>query len=163
MGRDQSEAPKERVNIRIRPDTGDQQAGEVLPNHLLVLADLSGRPNETPLEERKPVQVDKDNFQQVLGQHNVGVQLRIPNPLSEEKGATMSVDLKFKKTSDFEPEAIANQIPELADLLALRKQLTALKGPMGNVPGFRKAIEAVLKDPTKRAELMKVLGLGEGA
>ncbi|HEY2515581.1 MAG TPA: type VI secretion system contractile sheath small subunit, partial [Polyangiaceae bacterium] len=110
---------------------------------------------------RKPVNLDKDNFQQVLAEHDVAVKLKVPNPLAEEKGAELDVELKFKKLSDFAPDAVAAQIAEVKDLLTLRAQLTALKGPMGNVPAFRKKVEALVKDAAKRAEVMKALGIGE--
>jgi type VI secretion system protein ImpB len=50
-------------------------------------------------------------------------------------------------------------VPELAKLLALREQLTALKGPMGNVPAFRKKLAALLDDESARIALESELGL----
>lgn len=162
MAQDQSVAPKERINITYKPATGNQQAEEELPLKLLVVGDLTGRPDERPMEKRTPVNIDKDNFQSVLEQHNVGASFKIPNPLSSEKGAELAVNLRFRKLSDFTPDAVAAQIPELRDLLALRAELTALKGPMGNIGDFKRAVEGLLKDPERReralAELTK-LGL----
>ena len=62
---------------------------------------------------------------------------------------------------DFSPEGIVAQVPELKKLLDLRAALTALKGPLGNVPAFRKKIQALLGDAEGRQKLMKELGLGE--
>jgi type VI secretion system protein ImpB len=162
MAQDQSVAPKERINITYKPATGNQQAEEELPLKLLVVSDFTGKPDERPMEQRTPVNIDKDNFQEVLAKHDVSVSFKIPNPLSSEKGAELPINLKFRKLSDFTPDAVAAQIDELKDLLALRAELTALKGPMGNVGDFRRAVEGLLKDPTRRdralAELTK-LGL----
>jgi type VI secretion system protein ImpB len=160
IAQDQTVAPQERVNITYKPATGDQQAEEELPFKGLVLGDFTGSEDARPVEERKPVDINADNFQQVLAEHNVGVDIKVSNPL-EEKGAELSVQLKFKKLSDFTPDAVAAQIDPLKELLALRAELTALKGPMGNVPAFRKKIDALVKDKGKRAELMKALGVKE--
>ena len=54
--------------------------------------------------------------------------------------------LKFKKLDDFGPEGVVNQVPELKKLLELRAALNALKGPLGNIPAFRKKIQALLGD-----------------
>jgi type VI secretion system protein ImpB len=63
--------------------------------------------------------------------------------------------------SDFAPTAIAKQVPELQKMLDLREALTALKGPLANMPAFRKKIEELLKDPSQRERLMKELGMEE--
>jgi type VI secretion system protein ImpB len=73
----------------------------------------------------------------------------------------MSVDLKFSSLKDFGPEGIVSQVPELQKLLALRTALTALKGPLGNIPAFRKKIQALLGNADGRQKLMQELGLKE--
>ena len=73
------------------------------------------------------------------------------------------MNLAFSTLKDFEPQAIAQKVPELAKLLELRDALTALKGPLANVPAFRKKIEELLKDESQRERILKELGLGEDA
>jgi type VI secretion system protein ImpB len=160
-GKDQSVAPKERVNITYKAHTGDGQEETELPLKVLMVGDFTGRPDDTPLEERKPINVDKENFNDVLASQKLEVALNVPNRLVDEKDATMNVALKFKRLDDFTPEGIVGQVPELKQLLELRAALTALKGPLGNIPAFRKKIEALLGDEEKRKKLMKELGLGE--
>jgi type VI secretion system protein ImpB len=162
MANDQSVAPKERVNITYKPATGDRQAEVELPLKMLFVGDYTGHADERPLEDRKPVNIDKDNFQQVLAEHNLGVDLTVPNTLTGEKGAELAVKLKFKKLSDFGPDAVAEQIPEIRTLVELRAALTALKGPLGNVPAFRKKIQAVLGDSAARERLLAELGVDKG-
>jgi type VI secretion system protein ImpB len=162
MAKDQSVAPQERVNITYKPATGDAQAEVELPLKMLFIGDYTGRADERPLEDRKPVNVDKDNFQQVLAEHDLALTMTVPNTLTAEPGAEMSVNLKFKKLGDFSPDAVAEQVPELKKLLELRAALTALKGPLGNVPAFRKKIQSLLGDIDAREKLMKELGLGDG-
>lgn len=162
MAKEGSVAPQERVNITYKPATGNAQAEVELPLKMLFIGDYTGRPDPRPLEERKPINVDKDNFTQVLAEQNLSVTMSVPDVLSGEKDANLNVNLKFKKLSDFGPEAVAEQVPELKKLLELRHALTALKGPLGNVPAFRKKIQALLGDQAGREKLMAELGLKEG-
>jgi type VI secretion system protein ImpB len=161
MSKEQTVAPKERVNIVYKSQTGDAQEEQELPLKILAVGDYTGKSDPTPLEERKPVNVDKENFNDVMAQQGLSVDVSVPNKLVDEKDAALSVSLKFKKLDDFTPEGVVNQVPELKQLLELRSALTALKGPLGNVPAFRKKIEALLGDEEKRKKLMKELGLGE--
>jgi len=159
MSSDGSVAPKERVNIVYKSQVGDAQQEVELPLKLLMLGDYSGREEQTPLEDRKPVNIDKDNFNEVMANQRIGVSMCVPNRLTNEQGAEMSVELKFSSLADFSPEGVVNQVAELRQLLELRAALTALKGPLGNVPAFRKKIQALVADPTSREKLMKELGL----
>ena len=161
MAREGSVAPKERVNIVYKPATGDAQAEVELPLKIMMVGDYTQRTDTTPVEDRKPISVDKDNFNQVLKAQNLELNLNVPDALSQEKGAEMSVKLKFNKLADFEPEAIANQVPEMRKLLELRTALNALKGPLGNVPAFRKKIQNLLGDEAGRQKLLAELGIGD--
>jgi type VI secretion system protein ImpB len=161
MGKEGSVAPKERVNITYKPATGDQQEEVELPLRLMMMGDYTGKPDETPLEERKPINIDKDNFNQVMGEQKLGLDLTVADKLSGEADAEMAVGLKFKTLKDFTPEGIAEQVPELRQLMQLRNALTALKGPLGNIAGFRKKIEKLLGDEGSRERLMKELGMGD--
>lgn len=163
MSKDSSVAPKERVNIVYKTQTGEALDDVELPLKVLAMGDYTGRPDERPLEDRKPINVDKGNFNEVMTQHNLGVNLEVANKLSDEKGGTLGVELKFKTLSDFGPESVVHQVPELKQLLELRTALNALKGPLGNVPAFRKKIQALLGDAEARDKLLKELGaLGDG-
>lgn len=162
MAKEGSVAPQERVNITYKPATGNAQSEVELPLKMLFMGDYTGRPDPRPLEERKPINIDKDNFQQVLAEQNLSLTMSVPDVLSGEKDASLNVNLKFKKLSDFGPEAVAEQVPELKKLLELRQALTALKGPLGNVPTFRRKIQALLGDNAAREKLMAELGLKEG-
>jgi type VI secretion system protein ImpB len=159
MAKDQTVAPQERVNITYKPATGDRQAEVELPLKMLFIGDYTGRPDERAVEDRKPVNIDKDNFNQVLAEQNVGLHVTVPNRLTDEAGAELSAKLEFRKLSDFGPDAVAEQIPELKALLEIRAALTALKGPLGNVPAFRKKLQSLMADATSRERLMRELGV----
>jgi type VI secretion system protein ImpB len=159
MPKESSVAPKERVNIVYKPATGNAQAEIELPLKLMVLGDFTSQADSTPLEERKAIRVDKDSFNDVMSKHDLHLTLNVPDKLSGAEG-DLPVNLTFNTLKDFEPQAIAGKVPELAKLLELRDALTALKGPLANVPGFRKKIEELLKDEAQRDRIIKELGLG---
>jgi type VI secretion system protein ImpB len=159
MAKEGSVAPQERVNITYKPATGNAQAEVELPLKMLFIGDYTGKADERAVEDRKPINIDKDNFNQVLAEHNLAVSLTVPNRLVDEPGAEMNVELKFRHINDFSPDAVAAQVPELKQLLELRAALTALKGPLGNVPAFRKKIQAIIGDATAREKLMRELGV----
>ncbi len=162
MAKEGSVAPQERVNITYKPATGNAQEEVELPLKMLFMGDYTGRPDPRPLEERKPINVDKDNFQQVLAEQNLQVSMRVPDGLSGEADQSLNVNLKFKKLNDFGPDAVAEQVPELKKLLELRQALTALKGPLGNVPAFKRKISSLLADEKQREKLMGELGITKG-
>lgn len=159
MAQEGTVAPRERVNIVYKPATGVQEEKE-LPLKMVMLGDYTMRPDDTPLEERKPINVDKDNFNDVMKAMNLKVSFNAKNVLAAEEGAEVPVTLQFKNVNDFGPEAVVQQVPELTKLLALRNALLALKGPLGNVPGFRKKIMDIMADDAARDKLLKELGVG---
>lgn len=163
MADEQTVAPKERVNITYKPATGDRQAEVELPLKMLFVGDYTGRADPRPLEERKPINIDKDNFQQVLAEHNISIDIAVKNVLTDEPDASdLPVKLQIRKLSDFGPDAVAEQIPEVKRLLELRAALTSLKSPLGNVPAFRKKLQSLLGDANAREKLMNELGIGSG-
>jgi len=158
MAKEGSVAPRERVNIVYKPATGDAQEEKELPFKMMVMGDFTGRQDDRPLEDRKPVNVDKDNFNDVMRSMKLNTTFSAPNTLSGKEGDELGVKLKFETLKDLEPEAVAKQVPELQKLLELRDALTALKGPLGNLPEFRKKIQSLVTDPATKEKLLKELG-----
>jgi len=156
MASEGSVAPKERVNIVYKTDTGGAQQEKELPFKMLVMGDFTQRPDATPVEQRKPVNVTKDNFNEVLKAQKLKLQLGAKNTLSGE--GVLPGQLEFKSISDFGPEAVAKQVPELSKMLELREALNALKGPLGNIPAFRKKIQAIIQDEKAREAILAELG-----
>lgn len=154
-----SVAPKERVNIRFSPATGDAQEDIELPFKQVVIGNFNTNPDETPLEERERVNIDKDNFDDVMTAQKLSLDLNVPDVLSDEEDATLPVSLSFATLKDFEPEQVINSVPELRKLMELRNALLALKGPLGNVPAFRKAVQNILDDEDLRKKLLDELGI----
>ncbi|EBY0373003.1 type VI secretion system contractile sheath small subunit [Citrobacter koseri] len=152
-------APKERVNIKFQPKTGNQTAEVELPLNLLVTGNLTGGTDDTPLDERQPVAINRNNFNAVLDQADIGRDFTVPSALSEAPDARMNVNLKVKSLADLSPDNIAAQVPEMRKMLELREALVALRGPMGNMPAFRAQLQALLADEKSREQLIAELGL----
>lgn len=127
----------------------------------MVLGDFTLREDDTPLEDIKPIRVDKDNFSDVLKGQNLSLQLNVANRLSENaaEDEQLPITMRFQSLRDFEPDAIVNQVPELQKLIALRDALKALKGPMGNLPEFRKQLQSLMNDEGARERLLAELGV----
>ncbi|NQD57533.1 type VI secretion system contractile sheath small subunit [Pseudomonas sp. CM25] len=153
-----SVAPKERINIKYVPATGDAQAEVELPHKMLVLGDF-GLDDTRALEDRSVMRIDKHTFNNVLNDADVSLAMSVPSTLSAAPDAELTVNLQFRSINDFGPDRIASQVPELNKLLELREALVALKGPLGNVPTFRKQLQHLLNDEQARKQLAQELDL----
>ncbi|QRY81330.1 type VI secretion system contractile sheath small subunit [Pseudomonas sp. PDNC002] len=160
MAKDGSVAPKERINITFKPATGNAQEEIELPLKLLVLGDFTQRADDRKVEDRKPIGIDKNNFDEVLAKQELSLTLNVPNRLQENApDEDLGVSLRVNSMKDFNPASLVDQVPELKKLMELRDALVALKGPLGNAPAFRKAIESVLADDDSRDRVLAELGL----
>lgn len=159
MSKDPSVAPKERVNIVYKSHTGDKVDEVELPLKMLMVGDYTGRASDEMVEDRPAKNINKDNFDDVMKSYNINLSFGVNNTLSEEEDDELAVDLNFNSMKDFSPDSVAKQVPELKSLLALRNELLALKGPLGNVPAFRKTIQGILSDEKTRKTIESELGL----
>lgn len=159
MAKEGSVAPKERVNIVYKPATGDAKEEIELPLKLLVMGDFTMAEDDRTVEDREPINIDKDNYNDVLRAQNLQLDLNVENKLSPDSEDPLAVNLKFESLKDFEPDQIVAKVPELAKLMELREALKALKGPLGNIPDFRKKIQELVTDDGARERLLKELGI----
>jgi type VI secretion system protein ImpB len=164
MAKEGSVAPRERVNIVYKPATGGAAEEKELPLKLLVMGDFNLGNDDTSLENRKPVNIDKDNFNDVMKNQKIDININVKNTLSGKPDEELAANLKFKNLKDFDPDAVARQVPELKKMLELREALAALKGPMGNFPAFRKKIQEIIADEATRSKILgEITKGGEGA
>jgi len=161
MAKEGSVAPKERINIVYKPATGDGQEELELPLKLMVMGDFTNKEDDTAIEDRDVLSVDKNNFDEVLSAQNINLNFTVNNALSDEADDEIPVELSIGGMKDFEPESIARQVPEVNALLELREALTTLKGPMGNVPAFRKLLQSIVTDEDARKKLLDELEADE--
>src|SRR5215471_14237748 len=134
-----------RVQITYDVEIGDAIELKELPFVLGVLGDFTGQPTEplARLKDRKFVEVNPDNFDQVLESMRPHLAFSVENKLSEDPNAgNLKVDLHFKNMDDFAPDQVASQIGPLKELLNLRTKLSDLRGSLqGN-----DKLEEVLQD-----------------
>jgi len=161
MATDGSVAPKERVNIVYRPATGDAKSEVELPLKLLVMGDYTLRDDDMPIEEMKPINIDKDNFNEVIKAQKLSLNVTVQNKLDPKaaEDSVLAMNIKFDSINDFSPDAIVDKVPELKQMIELRDALKALKGPLGNIPDFRKKVQELVRDEGVRARLMAELGV----
>ncbi|NCB59062.1 MAG: type VI secretion system contractile sheath small subunit, partial [Gammaproteobacteria bacterium] len=154
--------PKERINVTFKPSTGEGMEELELPLKLMMIGDYTLVQDEQKLEDRKAININKNNFNEVLENHDLGLTLQVPNRLRDNAtDDELAVNLQFKTMKDFDPASLVQQVPEMKALMELRDALVALKGPLGNVPSFRKAIEEVLTDQNAREKVLAELGMKE--
>ena len=84
MTKDTTVAPRERINVTFTPNTGDQQQEIELPLKLMVLGDFTQRRDERSIEQRKPIAIDKNSFEDVLAKQDLRLTFNVPNRLQEE-------------------------------------------------------------------------------
>lgn len=146
-----SNSLKERINITYKAKT-DGQTNEVeLPLKLLVLSHLSN--NKIPIEEKEIISINKNNFNNVMEKLNIKTQFTVDNKLNNNQ-ENLNINLNIKNLKDFNPDSIVMQIPELKQLIELRKSLMALKGPLGNSKEFKQAIIEALSDDDNKNKLL---------
>src|SRR6478735_5931726 len=99
---------KPRVHITYDVETEGAQVMRELPFVVGVMGDFSGDPTQPvrPLSERKFIQIDRDNFDDVMARMAPGLNLKVDNKLQDD-GSQMSVNLAFNALEDFEPARIA--------------------------------------------------------
>ncbi|MBX9609156.1 MAG: type VI secretion system contractile sheath small subunit [Gammaproteobacteria bacterium] len=118
-----------------------------LPFVMGVMADLSGKPAEAlpPVDKRKALEIDVDNFDDRLKAMKPRVAFRVPNTLTGE--GDLSVDISFESMDDFSPAAVARNVEPLRKLLEARTQLSNLLTYMDGKSGAEELISKVLADP----------------
>lgn len=149
-------APKVRINI-VYQQAGDQRAQVELPLKLLVMDNFGGKADPRMIEDRKPININKDNFSRVMEQNELRLDLAVADRVNPQSQGDLAVSMNFRKLSDFGPEAIVEQCPELHALMQLRSALSALKGPLGNVPAFRQRLRELMQDESGRKQLLEEL------
>lgn len=151
---------KPRVHITYEVETEGAQIQRELPFIVGVMGDFAGDPSEPlkPLAERKFVQIDRDNFNDVMARIQPGLNIRVDNTLAGD-GSQMAVGLKFRSIEDFEPARVAEQVPALKAMLETRAKLRDLMSKVDRSDELEGLLEQVLQDKDKLDKLSSELGL----
>lgn len=151
---------KPRVHITYDVEIGDARVKKELPFVMGVLGDFSGNPTQ-PLKnfkDRKFVQIDRDNFNDVMARVAPGLNLKVDNTLAGDD-SQMAVNLKFKSLDDFDPAKVAEQVPALKALLETRGRLRDLVSKADLSEELEGLLEQVLQDKSKLDALSAELGI----
>ena len=135
-----------RVQITYDVEIGNAFEKKELPLVVGLMADLSGQP-ENPLpkfKERRFVEIDRDNFNDVMTKIAPRLDFSVPDTLKGE--GNLKVELHFNQIDQFEPESIVNQIPRLARLLEARQQLRDLLGKLDGNDELDALLENILQN-----------------
>src|ERR1700677_3626187 len=153
---------KPRVHITYEVETEGAQIVRELPFVVGVMGDFSGDPTSPlrPMGDRKFIQIDRDNFNDVMASMNPGLKLRVDNKLSEE-GGQMAVDLKFNSLDDFEPARVAQQVPALRALMETRSKLRDLMSKVIGSAELEGLPEKVLQNENELKTLSGQLGIDQ--
>jgi len=118
-----------------------------LPFVLGVFGEYSGHNKELPrLKERKFVNIDRDNFDDVVKGMAPNLAMRVDNKLEEGSDSKLSVELKFDSLGDFEPQNVVKKIPPLKQLLELRQRLSDLKNKMTGNDKLEELLNDIVHD-----------------
>jgi type VI secretion system protein ImpB len=153
---------KPRVHITYEVETEGAQVIKELPFVMGVLGDFSGDPTTElrPLSERKFIQIDRDNFDDVMARIAPGLRMRVENTLADD-GSEFGVELKFNRIDDFEPGRIVEQVPALKALLETRDKLRDLMSKVDRSEELEGLLEQILQNQNELSAISDQLGLSK--
>ncbi len=151
---------KPRVHITYEVETEGAQVVKELPFVMGIMGDFSGNPTEPlkPLKERKFVNIDRDNFDDILRKMTPGLEFKAENTLAGD-GSEIAVQLKFSSMEDFEPARVVEQVEPLRKLLETRNRLRDLLSAVDRADGLEGELEKILQDTESLQKLAGEMGL----
>ena len=150
---------KPRVHITYEVETEGAEILRELPFVVGIMGDFSGDPTEAlrPLSERKFIQIDRDNFNDVMARMTPGLNLRVKNTLKDD-GSELGVQLKFGNMDDFSPEKVAQQVDPVKKLLDTRDKLRDLLTKIDRSEDLEGLLEKVLSNTEELKKLADQVG-----
>jgi type VI secretion system protein ImpB len=151
-----------RVQITYDVEVGGAIELKELPFVIGVMGDFVGKPEEAlpTFKNRKFVEVDPDNFNQVLGGMKPRLAFTVDNKLQDD-GSKMGVELKFKDMEDFEPDQVVQQVEPLRKLVEARQKLADLRSKMDGNEKLETMLEDIISSQDKQKELSDALAKKE--
>ena len=149
-----------RVHITYEVETEGAQIVRELPFVVGVIGDFSGDPTQPlrPFAERKFVQIDRDNLDEVMQRLAPGLKLKVENKLAGD-GSSIAVDLRFNGIEDFDPGRVLDQVPALRTLLETRNRLRDLMSKADRSENLELLLENILKGKANLETISGELGL----
>ena len=149
---------KPRVHITYDVETEGAIVKKELPFVVGVMGDFSGHNTEVlkPLKDRRFIQIDRDNFNDVLKRMSPSLKLKVENTLTDDE-SEFEVDLNFKSINDFEPAAVVNQVEPLRKLMETRNKLRDLMTKIDRSEELENVLEEVLSNTESLESIAKEL------
>ncbi|MBT8340093.1 MAG: type VI secretion system contractile sheath small subunit [Desulfatitalea sp.] len=146
-----------RVHITYDVETGDAVEQKEIPFVVGVLSDLSGNPEQPlpPIKERKYVEVDRDNLNEVLKGTKPRLTLKVDNKIEPESDTQLRVELQFNTMDDFHPERIAEQVEPVRKLVEARRKLYNLLAKLDGNDRLEALLQDVITSTDKLAQIAK--------
>lgn len=150
-----------RVHITYDVETGGAIEKKELPFVVGVLADLSGHPAKAlePVKDRKFVQIDRDNLNEVMEKVEPRLAIQVANRIRGEDDTMIPVELKFKNLNDFQPAAVAEQVTPIRKLLEVRRALANLRSNLVTNDKLGALLEKVLTNTETLGQLAAEMGV----
>ncbi|WP_293766817.1 type VI secretion system contractile sheath small subunit [uncultured Aquitalea sp.] len=147
-----------RVQITYDVEIGDAIETKELPFVMGVLGDYSGHRKEPPAKlkdpERKFVQIDRDNFDEVLKGMAPRLAMKVDNKLADDD-TQLGVELNFETLADFEPQNVAKQVDPLKKLVDARQRLSELRNKMAGNDKLEALLDDIVHDTEKLRQISK--------
>lgn len=158
-----SRVRKPRVHITYDVETEGAMVKKELPFVVGVMGDFSGNNSDSPkpLKDRRFIQIDRDNFDDVLRRMSPKLRLKVDNKLSDDD-SQMAVELAFNSMDDFQPAAVVNQVEPLRELMETRNKLRDLMTKVDRSEELEELLERVLNNSDDLQALSADLGETEG-
>lgn len=157
-----------RVHITYDVETGGALLKKELPYVVAVMADLSGKPEEPlpKVRDRKFVEIDRDNFNEVLASNTPRLAFAVDNKLTDDD-SKLQVELRFNEIDDFDPVAVLKQVGPLAKLFEARQRLSDLMTKLDGNDDLDSLLQDVIENTDGQKEIKAEIdaakeGDGEG-
>ena len=143
-----------RVQMTYDVEIGDAMENKELPFVIGVVGDFGGNSDveKKRLKDRKFVNIDSGNFDEVLGGVEPVARFQVPNQLSDDN-SSFAVELRFKSMADFRPESVVRQVEPLSKLLEARGKLADLRNKLAGNDKLEDILSDVLNNTDKLAAL----------
>jgi len=149
-----------RVQITYDVEVGDAIEMKEIPFVVGVMADLSGKPDQPlpKLKERKFIEIDRDNFNNVLEGMKPRVAYRVDNKLTDDD-SQLAVELRFKSMDDFHPERVAEQVGPVRKLVEARKRLSEMLNKLDGNDKLDELLQDIISSTDSLEKLSKEAGV----
>lgn len=152
-----------RVQITYDVETGGAIEKKELPLIVGILADLAGKPDkpQLPIKARKFVEIDRDNFNDVMASIGPRLAFQVDNKLKND-GTKLNLELRFKEINDLRPEALVKQIEPLAKLFEARQRLNDLLAKLDGNDALDDLLQQIAANTDNQQQIKKALEAPNG-